>query len=297
MNAQSQGLSADTWLRQFRKLGADEGFFEPLGRGHVASFQDHGDTLLISFDSLPRLRQIARGRPLGFEMSRHSGWSALNVVALQDGFFRTGALDDFFTQLQADGFFAAFDTVLFCGTGFGGYAACSYARACPDARVLALAPVATQDPMLASWDMRTIQARRLDYNGPYGYAPHGVLHTDAAHVVFDPFEAEDAMHAALMATSGAHLHRMPHLGSHLDLHLRRMRLMAPLLTHLADGSLDDVRFAKLFRTRRRYKPYLLELVDFLGAQNRMALATKLCRHLMAHHNMPELQGWLNRFDT
>lgn len=294
MNAQSQGLSEDTWLRQFHKLSKDEGFFEPLGATHVAGFQDHGDTLLVSFDSLPRLRQIARGRPLGFEMSRHSGWSALNVVALNDGFFRTSALDDFFTQLQADAFFASFERVVFCGTGFGGYAACSYARACADARVLALAPVATMDPLLTGWDQRHLRARRLDYNGPYGYAPHGILHTDHAHVVFDPYVAEDAMHAALMATSGAHLYRMPHLGGDLDLHLRRMKLMAPLLTHLAEDTLSDVSFAKLFRTRRRYRPYLLELIDFLGARDRAALGDAVCAHVVARENMPEMQDWLQR---
>ena len=52
------GLSVPDWRHQFRALGTEHGFHEPLGRYHAASFVDAGDTLVVSFDTLPRLSRI-----------------------------------------------------------------------------------------------------------------------------------------------------------------------------------------------------------------------------------------------
>ena len=294
MARDTQTAWQDAWVHQFRSLGERQGFHEPLGPGHVASFQDKGDTLLVSFDALPRLRRLTRGRPLGLEMSRAFGWSALNVVGLQDGWFRDAAIGRFFDQLQADGFLSAFDTVLFCGTGGGGYAACTYARALPGARVLAFAPQATLDPDLAGWDPRFRKARRQAFGGTYGHAPDGLAETDAAFVVYDPHQTWDAAHAALLAGGGAQLLKTPHLGSDPAEHLRAVGLLPRLLSALAQGTLDRVSFARMFRARRRYQPYLLELLDTLGAHDRTALANRLCRAVARRGDVPDIEAWLHR---
>ena len=273
------GLSVPDWRHQFRALGTEHGFHEPLGRYHGASFIDAGDTLVISFDTLPRLQKTARGMPLAFAATRAFGWSALSVTALGATWFRAPAVATFFDQLQEDGFLADFRTVLFTGSGPGAHAACSFARALPGARVLAFAPQATLDPGLAGWDDRFRRFRRLSFGGRYGHAPDGLAQAGAAHLVFDPRQRLDAMHAALFTGPAVHPLRQPFLGPDPETALRRMRLLSPLLYAAGTGALSAPTFHRLLRARHRDGPYLRRLLNHLESAERPALAAIVRRNM------------------
>lgn len=286
------GLTPADWGARFRAIGDAQGFYEPLGRLHAACFVDQRDTLLVTFETLPRI-QRAGGTPLGFRLRHATGWSSLTLVSKGDTWFRSPSVAGFFDQLRRDAFFDDFERVLFYGAGPGGYAACSYARACPGARVLALAPQATLDPRVAGWDPRFRRMRRLPFGGRYGFAPDGLRQAAEAWVLFDPQEPHDAMHAALFDDL-AHRVRTPFLGPAPDQALERMGLLQPLLEAVAEDRLTPAGFARMMRARRDFAPYLRRLLAHLDAAGRPALARVMCRSVLARREIPSLRAWLER---
>ena len=270
------GLSLPDWRHQFAALGLDHGFHEPLGRLHAASFVDAGDTLVVGFDSAPRLLRQSRGMPLGFALRQRLGWSALSVVSMGDTWFRSSAVARFFDHLHEDDFFGGFDRVLFVGEGPAGYAACTYARACPGALVLALAPQATLDPGIAGWDDRFRALRRIGFGGAYGYAPEGLEDALSAQIVFDPYQRLDAMHAALFRGPQVFHRRLPFFGVSLTQSLRQSGVLIALLRAVAEDRLDDARFARLARARRRNPAYLRRALAHLEATGHPRLAQVFC---------------------
>lgn len=287
-----RGLEPADWMQQFRAITTEHGFCEALGQHHVAGFVDAGDTLVVSFETLPRLRQMTGGTPMGFELCESFGWSALTLVARGDTWFRAGAVAQLFDNLRDDGFFSEFQNVLFVGAGPAGYAACTYARACPEARVLALAPQATLDPRLAGWDNRFKRMRRLPFAGAYGYAPDGLAQVRRAHILFDPHNTEDAMHAALFQGDRVTHHPMPFMGDTLERDLRKMRVLTPLLYAAGTGALSAMTFARLLRARRDNPAYLRRLLAHLDHAGRPGLAKLMCTSVLRRREVPSLRRWL-----
>ena len=94
------------WLQEMKELGTEFGFFEPLGKHHNAAFVEKGDTLLVSFESLPAIQALSDdARPIGFDLARDKGWSCLTVISNRDTWFRDGEVYGFFDQMTDDGFF------------------------------------------------------------------------------------------------------------------------------------------------------------------------------------------------
>lgn len=290
-------LAQAEWWGAMRDLSERYGFHEPLGRGHAGLFVEQGDTLLVSFETVPGIRALSPTHtPLGFEMLPRAGWSSLVVLATADTWFRDPRVYAFFDQLTDDGFFDDFERVIFYGAGPCGYAAGAFSVAAPGARVLLLQPQATLDPRITDWDDRFVEQRRRDFAGRYGFAPDMIDGAMATHVLFDPRERLDAMHAALFARPGVTRHRLPFMGGALQAELAALDLMGPLLEAVADDRLDTATMARLWRARRDHLPYLRRLLARLDADGRTGLTQMLCGQVTARMHAPRFQRRLAQID-
>ena len=293
----SQMAQADWWAAM-RGLGERYGFHEPLGRGHAGIFVDQGDTLLVSFETVPGIRALSPTHtPLGFDMLRRAGWSSLVTLASADTWFREQPVYAFFDQLTDDGFFDDFERVIFFGAGPCGYAAGAYSVAAPGARVLLLQPQATLAPRIADWDDRFAEQRRRDFTDRYGFAPEMIDGAMATHLLFDPRERLDAMHAALFERPGVTRHRLPFMGSALQADLAALDLIAPLLEAVADDRLDTAAMAGLWRARRDHLPYLRRLLARLESERRDGLLRLLCSNVTTRMHAPKFQRRLAQLDA
>ncbi|WP_292291423.1 phosphoadenosine phosphosulfate reductase [Marivita sp.] len=275
------------WLQEMKALGDQHGFFEPLGAHHNAAFIEKGDTLLVSFESLPAIQALSeQARPVGFDLALANDWSCLSVLSNRDTWFRDGEVYGFFDQMTDDGFFEDFDRVIFFGAGPCGYAACAFSVAAPGATVVALEPQATLDPRVTEWDDRFVQMRKTDFTDRYGFAPDMLEAAGRAFVLYDPERPLDAMHAALFERGGIKRFRARHLGGGMQAYFSQMGTLVPLVTSAANGTLDDNLFARLYRKRRENVTYCKKLFGALEAKDKPYMAEAVCAYIVDAFGAP-----------
>ena len=266
-----------SWRAQMLQEGEEAGFGEPLGALHHAVFREEGDTLLVSFESFPGIQATSEtGYPLGEAVAEGQGWSHLSLISRGDTWFRDGEVFTFIDQLNDDGFFDDFDRVIFYGAGPCGYAAAAFSVASPGAIVVLLQPQATLGPRVTEWDDRFTEMRRVSFTDRYGFAPRLTDGAQAVHLFYDPREPLDAMHSALFERPNVTRYRMPSMGSALQADFCTLDLLEPVLTGAAEGRLDRLTFARLYRRRRDHIPYLRRLLAQLERVERTYLLKLLC---------------------
>lgn len=290
-------LNDSDWLGRIEDLGELEGYFEPLAEGHAALFADRGPVLLVSFE----LRATIRGRsddqlPLGFTLAEAAGHSSLTLIATEESWFRSPAVYAYFDRLVDEAFFEDFDRVVFYGAGSCGYAAAAFSVTAPGATVIALAPQATLDARLASWDDRFRKKRRLDFTDRYGFAPDMLDGAAQGFVIYDPLIAPDAMHAALMAKPQVTLLPCRNLGTHLDTALAEIDALEPMLTQACAGSFDAASFWRLYRARRNATRYLRRLTAQLDTAGRPWLEALVCRNVVRRLGGPRFRNRLSALE-
>lgn len=281
------GMKKADWLSAVEQLCDEDGYLERLGKRHYAAFVERSSTLLVTFETLqgiPALSSLAQ--PFGWEMMLAQDWSSLCIASNGDTWFREKAVYGYFDRLIDDGFFDEFDQVIFYGAGPCGYAAAAYSVASPGSRVLAVQPQATLDPRITEWDDRFIELRRTDFTSRYGYAPDMLDGADAAFVVYDPRQQLDAMHAALFTRPNTRKLRLRHMGDAIQTDLLEIEQLSPMLLAIADGTLDDLSFARMMRARRSHPPYLRNLLTALDGDGRNTLALALARNVTARMHAP-----------
>lgn len=272
-------LSQADWRSEIAVVSEEHGFFETLGQRHFAAHVRRGETLIVSFETMQGMRALTSGaEPMGWSLVRQQDWSSLCIAAEGDTWFRDPEVIGLFDRLIDDGFFDDFETVLFYGAGPCGYAAAAFSVAAPGARVLAIQPQATLDARITEWDSRFVEMRRTDFTTRYGYAPDMLDACAQCFVIYDPLEQLDAMHATLFATAGAIQLRMARMGDALQSDLVRMRILIPVIIEAAEGRLTPSGFAKHYRARRNFLPYLRRLIAGLDGAKRTNLT-----YLVAHN--------------
>jgi len=281
------GMKKSDWLAAVEELCDEDGYLEPIGKRHYAAFVEKSATLLVTFETLqgiPALSPLAQ--PFGWEMMLEHNWSSLCIASNGDTWFRDKSVYGYFDRLIDDGFFDEFEQVIFYGAGPCGYAAAAFSVASPGARVLAVQPQATLDPRVTEWDDRFTDMRRTDFTSRYGYAPDMMDGADTGFVVYDPRQQLDAMHAALFTRPNTTKLRIRHMGDAIQTDLLEIEQLKPLLMAIADGSLDDLKFAKMMRARRDHRPYLRNVLDALDAQGRKTLALAMARNVSSRMHAP-----------
>ena len=270
-------LQRAEWIEKIDRLCAEEGYFEPLGPRHHAFFHDDGPVLLVTFESLERILARKGQMPFGHNVALANGWSHLTVICEGETWFRDPAVWGYFDRLVDDAFFEDFDRVLFFGAGACGYAACAYSVCAPGATVLAVSPRATLDPALAGWDRRNPGARRLDFTSRYGFAPDMTEGAARLFLIYDPLLPESAMHAALFRKPWVTPLPARHFGDTIETAIEMADLLPDLLRAIFEDRLTPVTFARLWRIRRRFLPYLKTMLRKTELAGRPLLALMVCR--------------------
>ena len=285
-------LSKNEWLTTLAGVSEEHGFFKSLGRKHFASHVRQGDTLLVSFQTIQSVPMSGHAEPMGWRVVRTNGWSSLCIMCDGDTWFRDPMVYGLFDSLIDEGFFDGFETVVFYGTGPCGYAAAAFSVSAPGARVVAIQPQATLDPRITEWDDRFLDMRRTDFTSRYGYAPDMLDACKDAFVFYDPVERLDAMHAALFTRDNVTQFRLRNMGGALENFLYKSQSLQPILTHAAEGTLDDSTFARLYRSRRDYGPYLRRLLGVLYLTKRPGLEWMLASNVTSRMKAPRFKNRL-----
>lgn len=291
-----QAIQGDPFARIRRAAG--EGLtFRPLGRSHAALFRDGSRTLLVSFESLDDIARLDDdGLPLGLRIAQDRGYAHLGIIAASQSWYRLRALYDLFDRLDDADWFGRFDRVVFHGAGMSGYAAAAYSVVAPGAHVIAIQPQATLDPRVAGWDPRFIEMRRTSFTDRYGYAPRMIDAAASVHILFDPEQNLDFMHAALFVRPNARLLQCRNLGRRIAPALHRMGILRPLIEAACDDRLDEALFWRLYRARRGYLPYLESLAQKLRHEGRPYLGALLCRNVESRFDAPEFRALRAEFE-
>ncbi|MDF1727366.1 MAG: phosphoadenosine phosphosulfate reductase [Sulfitobacter sp.] len=282
MDSSLAGLAKRDWIASVELILEGRGSLTPLGKRHLAAFAEGNDILLVTFETLQGIQALSElGQPLGWDMVKSQGWSHLCIASDGDTWFRDPALYGHFDSLIDEGFFDEFDQVIFYGAGPCGYAAAAYSVAAPGATVLAIQPQATLDPRITEWDPRFVEMRASDFTTRYGYAPDMLDAAEDAFILYDPNEPYDAMHAALFTRPNVTKFRMRFMGDALQTDLLDMEQWDELLIMAQESSLDTLSFARLYRGRRDYRPYLRNLLKATEREGRDPLTLMICKNVTA----------------
>lgn len=255
----------------------------------------NGPGLLMSFESAKDIqRDQEDGIPFGLKYAERAGATVIVVLSLEDTWFRSEAVFDFFDGLTDEDVFEDFDHVTFFGAGPGGYAAAAYSVSAPGADVLLISPQATLSSTYAEWDPRFYSARRIGFDGRYGYAPEMIEAARNTLVLYNPENEFDAMHAALFARHGAERFRCRYLGRNLATALEDMNVLDTCLTQALAGDLSAAGFARAYRARRDHPPYLRALLREVSDQDRSLMMEWVCRNTLARRPMPIMRKTLQR---
>ncbi len=287
-NTPLSGLSEVEWATRLAQISNINGYFKALGPEHFASFTEADPILLVTFETMQGIRALdEEAQPMGWEMVKALNWSHLGIVSNGDTWFRDDNVYAYFDSLVDDGFFEDFETVVFYGAGPCGYAAAAFSVAAPGSTVLCIQPQATLNPTIAGWDDRFTDARRLDFTSRYGYAPDMLDAAERAFVLYDPFVTLDAMHAALFTRPNVTKLPLRHMGETIQTHLMEMQLLYRLLARAGINKLSHASFAKLFRVRRDYPPYLRNLLARTDVEERNFLGQLLCQNVTSRMKAPK----------
>ena len=290
-------LTKQDWLLKLEQIVQEHGTFTPLGKRHLAAYiegEEDTTTLLVSFENIEGIRVLSdTAQPLGWDMNKAMGWAHLCLASDGDTWFRDPHVFEHIDALTDDGFFDAFDNIIFYGAGPCGYAAAAFSVAAPGSTVVMIQPQATLDPRVAEWDDRFTDMRRTDFTARYGYAPEMLDAAKDAYVLFDPAEHLDAMHAALYTKSHVTMLRLRHMGNAIQSDLIALQMLYRVLAKAGNGKLDAQSFAAIYRGRRNYPPYLRRILAALDRQKRPELAYMLARNVTSRMNAPRFQRRLN----
>ncbi|MDG1471716.1 MAG: phosphoadenosine phosphosulfate reductase [Ascidiaceihabitans sp.] len=280
-------LPKGEWLKKLAQISEEHGFFQPLGKRHFATFVEDEPTLLVTFETIQGIRSLSEtAQPSGWEMVKGVGWSHLCIVSDGDTWFRDSRVYGYFDRLIDDGFFDAYENVIFYGAGPCAYAAAAFSVAAPGATVVAIQPQATLDPRVTEWDDRFTKMRRTDFNNRYGYAPDMLDAADHAYVLYDPAATLDAMHAALFTRPNVTKFRLRNMGTSIQTELLEMQVLLRILDKASAGKLTTTGFAKIFRARRDNRNYLRNVLAQVDARGRTKLATMLCEAVIKRGKAP-----------
>ena len=290
-------LNRAAWIAKMEALTEETGHFHTLGTRHFNFFADEGPVLLVSFDTVDAILARPDQMPLAHAHATARGWSHVCVIAEGETWFRDPAVYAYFDRLVDETFLEEFDNVLFYGAGMGGYAACAYAVSAPGAQVLAINPRATLDPVQAGGDRRNMAARRLNFTDRYGYAPDMLEGAAQVTVIHDPTIPAEAMQAALFRAPYITRLSARHLGEDGETGFAHMGSLPDMLDAAMAGQLTPGLFAKLWRKRRAYAPYLRALLNKAEAAGRPGHEAMICRSVTRRLRAPRFAKRLARLTT
>ncbi|WP_291729601.1 hypothetical protein [Leisingera sp. F5] len=268
------------WSKVARRLAGKEGFFDELEE-HSFLFMPRGGTLVVTFDNLDiAMTKRDDRRPWGFSFIEAQGWSMLGVMADGWTWFRHQEVTAKFEALRDSGFFEQFSRVVFYGASMGGYAAAAFAAAAPGSTVFAISPQSTLDKTLVPWEMRYKKVWDRDFSGPFGDASLASQAAGGVHIMFDPYVAPDAAHAARFSGANVTFWRCPLLGHRLGSSLQQMGVLQEIACGAISGDLTSHQFHRLLRKRHEFPRFQRELANLALDRGHPRLAKQACDYIL-----------------
>ncbi|MBY6139350.1 hypothetical protein KUV26_07890 [Leisingera daeponensis] len=268
------------WSAVARQLAGKEGFFDELEE-HSFLYMPRGGTLVVTFDNLDiAMTKRDDRRPWGFSFIEAQGWSMLGVMANGWTWFRHQEVARKFEELRDSGFFAQFSRVVFYGASMGGYAAAAFAAAAPGSTVFAISPQSTLDKAVVPWEMRYKKVWDRDFSGPFGDAALASQAAGDVHIMFDPYVAPDAAHAARFTGANVTFWRCPLLGHRLGSSLQQMGVLQEVARGAISGELTPHRFHRLLRKRHGFPRFQRELASLALDRGHPGLAKQVCAYIL-----------------
>jgi hypothetical protein len=126
----------------------------------------------------------------------------------------------------------------------------------------------------------------MDFTSRYGYAPDMTEGTGQVFVIHDPTVVQDAMHAALFNAPWVTHLRTPHLAGRVEWALGHMKLLPRLIEAGVEGRLNADIFAKAWRARRQFGPYLKAVLAAVDTPVHPARALAVCRSVTRRLKAP-----------
>lgn len=272
----------EAWHDTLAELGVERGFYRQLGPMHKALYLKGDSTLVVSFDNLDDVRQdVADRMPWGSQFISSRGWSSLGIGAHGWTWYRDEAVMDFFDELRETKFFDQFDNVVFYGTSMAGYAATVFCAAVPSAKVIAMNPQATLDRKFTKgWETRYHRSWRQDFSGRYSYGPEQSATADVVYLFYDPFVAEDSMHAALYQGDNVVKIRCRHFGHGLTSAFNRMGILKETVETCVNGKPKASDIYKILTARKENPRYQKSVLNMLADRKRPRLTYRYCRTIL-----------------
>lgn len=161
-------------------------WFEPGGRHLIVSF----DNLATVDDPYPRVPW------LGWRIAQ-MGHALLGVQTFAKDWYRNADAEPLIRGLQATGFFAQFDRVIFIGASMGAFGAINLATLVPGAAVIAASPQSTMQADIAPFEARFPWAvRHSDWTTTaFLDAALSARHLERVVLLYDGTVPEDRLHA------------------------------------------------------------------------------------------------------
>ena len=280
MSVEPKNQPVGEWSEIAQELAGKNGFFTDCGE-HSFLYVPRGDTLVVTFDNLDiAMTKRDDRRPWGFSFIESEGWSMLGVMANGWTWFRDDAVVAEFDRLRDSGFFDQFKRVVFYGASMGGYAAAAYSAAAKGSTVFVISPQSTLDKEIVPWEMRYKKVWSRDFSGPYGDASISSQTAADVHLMYDPYVAPDAAHAARFTGDNVTHWRCPLLGHRLGSSLNQMGILQEIARKSINGELDKLTFYKLLRKRHQFPRYQRELANLALDRGHRDLARRVCRYVL-----------------
>ena len=255
-------------------------FAYALNARHFVRMSRRGSKLLVVFEAVaPSTTNIAAHVPTLEALAADMGWSALTLLSRGHTWFRDDEVISFFDALVDGTLLDGFDDVLLYGAGSAGHAALSFAICAPLSRVLALAPQATYNPEVLSWDNRHPEASRINFGERYPPKREYLEALDEIYAAYDPQVEEDSRHLALLDAATVLPLVCRRLGTNLETIFLEFGILEDIVSDAMDGLLDEVGFYQTLRARRENPAYLRSLVSRLIAADRPYLEALVVRNV------------------
>lgn len=213
--------------------------------------------LVVAFDNLATLDHPYPRAPWAMRHVTQIGASLLGVQSMAKDWFRTEDAPRLIAQLAAQGFFDAFEAVLFTGASMGGFGALTFAPLVARARVLAFSPQSTMHPRIAPFERRFAWAvKNSDWTRPdHLDAAAALPFLNRVTLAYDPLVVEDKLHALRLdgpKVRHIHLHHATHEAVRVVV---KSGALAGMFADMLDHGQVGRDFFTLYRSRRMVRKW------------------------------------------
>lgn len=233
-----------------------------LGR-HQVDVLPGGPALVVTFEPAAVGKAESKlERPVwGQAFLQRRGHTVLGVKRSATDWYRSPDLHRLFRALQAAGWFARFERVMFYGPSMGGYAALAFAACAPGCTVLAMHPQSTMAPDRVWFDQRFAGERARHWQGDLVDGADGAALAGRVYVCYDPWQLKDRLHAQRLPAHNRVDLRLPYVGHATTQALQALGLLGDVVDRALAGTLDAAGFRQMARQRVRLADYHLRLAQ------------------------------------